>query len=187
MFELARHQSERSLVTIRRSGIDEHSIQAFVLGVGERLVALQFVYDFHLDGLMVLRLEDLTAVECSATDRFQRELLAQEGLMQQVPFAMSFDLRDWRTIIGQLSQAHALMILEREGGSDPDFFIGRVERCSQAAVRLAHFTGVARWQDEPAEIAYADITSCQVGTNYAKTYERYFARGEPWAVSHLEH
>lgn len=187
MFEFIRHQRERALVSIRRGGIDERSIQAFVLAAGERLVVLQYVFDFHLDGLMVLSTDDITEVECTATDSFQRDLMAQEGLMQQVPFETAFDLRGWRAIIEQLARDHPLMILERERGDDPDFCIGRVAQTTDTAVSMEHFSGVGQWHEERAELAYADITSCQVATHYAQVYERYFARGTPWAASHLEH
>ena len=59
MHQLAKHQKQRNLVSIRRGEIDGCSIQGFVLGLSENLVLLQYVYDFHLDGLMLLRTADI--------------------------------------------------------------------------------------------------------------------------------
>jgi hypothetical protein len=188
MHDFDQHQHERSLVSIRREAVDDHSIQGFVLASGNGLVVLQYVYDFHLDGLLVLGVDDITEVRCTATDRFQRDLLAQEGLMQQVPFGAAFDLRGWRSIIEQLAGEHALMIVECERGDDgAGFFIGRLAQAEEDAIFMEHFSGVGRWAPDVAELAYADITACQVATNYAKVYERYFARNAHWAASHLEH
>ncbi|NHZ92069.1 hypothetical protein F2P45_24125 [Massilia sp. CCM 8733] len=176
MYELVQHQKERNLVSVSRSGIDNYSIEAFVLGVSDELVLLQYVYDFNLDGLMVLRIADITEVRCSDTCKFQRELLEHEGLIQQIPFDMSLDLRNWKTLLAQLSTMYPLMILECEKLDDPDYIIGQVEEVRTTAVAMQWFSGTGRWDDELASLALEDITSCQVGTNYISFYQRYFER-----------
>ncbi|NHZ36436.1 hypothetical protein [Massilia rubra] len=176
MYQLAQHRKERNLVAVFRSGIDDHSMEGFVLGFSDDLLLFQYIYDFHLDGLMVLRIADITDVTCTATCKFQRELLEQEGLIRQVPFDISLDLRNWQTLLAQLSTMYPLMILECEKLDDPDFIIGQVDQLSEAAVEMQWFSGTGRWDDELATLAFADITSCQVDTNYIKFYQRYFER-----------
>ena len=44
--------------------------KGFVLASSAELVVLQYVYDFNLDGLMVLRVADITDIRWSATGRF---------------------------------------------------------------------------------------------------------------------
>ena len=126
MHRFAQHQKQRDLVSVRRSEIDSNTIQGFILAASEQLVVLQYVYDFNLDGLMVLRVADISEVRISATDKFQQTLLVQEGLEQRVPFGSAFDLRDWRSVISQFSKKYGLMILECEAGAEKDFVIGRV-------------------------------------------------------------
>ncbi|MCE3603904.1 hypothetical protein LXA47_09845 [Massilia sp. P8910] len=176
MYRLAQHQQQRNLVSISRSGIDAHSMEAFVLGVSEELVLLQYVYDFHLDGLMILRIADLTVVECSETCKFQRELLVQDGLLEQVPFDSLFDLRNWHTVLTQLANAYPLMILECEKLEEPDFVIGRVDQVTPEEIDFDYFSGTGRWGESLTTLALADITSCQVETSYIKAYQRYFER-----------
>lgn len=176
MHQLAQHQQERNLVSVSRSGIDNHSMEAFVLGVSDELVLFQYVYDFNLDGLMVLRIADITEVTCSDTCQFQRELLEHEGLIQQVPFDIRLDLRNWQTALAQLSTMYRLMILECEKLDDPDFIIGQVDEVSTTAVEMQWFSGTGRWDEELATLVLDDITSCQVGTNYIKFYQRHFER-----------
>jgi hypothetical protein len=179
MHLFAQHQKKRNLVSVRRSEIDDNAIQGFVLASSEHLVVLQYVYDFNLDGLMVLRVADITEVRCTATDKFQKGLLVQEGLEQKVPFASTFDLRDWRSVISQLSKTHELMILECEAGEENDFVIGRVLKTTTTAVQMQHFSGAANWAESPTRLKFKDITSCQVGTNYVNVYQRYFERRAP--------
>ncbi len=173
---LAQHQHERALVTVRRDDFDEAAIQGFVLSLAPTLVVLQYVSDFHLDGLMVLRIGDITDVNCSRTDRFQRELLEREGFVSQVPFGKSFELADWHAAIGQLARDFPLMILECEALDDPDFVLGRVHAASPQGVEFEHFSGAANWETALAEIDWTDITCCRVDSHYINFYRRHFER-----------
>lgn len=174
---LSDHARLRDLVSISRDDIDANPIHGFVLAASSELVLLQQQYDFHLEGLRVLRLEDITDVRCTATNRFQKGLLIREGLEQAIAFDRSFDLADWRTIIGQLAREHGLMILECEGPQgDPAFAIGRVRTLSDTSLAFDEFSGVGDWKDVSIEIDLAEITSCQVDTNYINFYRRHFER-----------
>jgi hypothetical protein len=179
MHQFTQHQKGRDLVSVRRSAIDDSSIQGFVLASSEELVVLQYVYDFNLDGLMVLRIADITEVRCSATDKFQKSLLEQEGLIQRVPFGSDFDLDNWRSVISKLSKEYALMILECEAGEESDFVIGRILRTTTTGAQVRYFSGAANWARKPVEVKFKDITSCQVGTNYVNVYQRHFERHAP--------
>ena len=176
MHQLAKHQKGRHLVSIHRSEIDENSIQGLILASSEDLVVFQYVYDFNLDGLMVLRVADITEVRHSATDKFQKGLLEQDGLMQRVPFGADFDLRNWKSVITQLSKEYPLMILECEALEEADFAIGRVLKTTQTGVQFLFFSGAANWAEKPEILKFKDITCCQVGTNYVNVYQRHFER-----------
>lgn len=176
MHDLATHQNQRSLISLRRDRIDDNTIQGFIIGASDELVLLQYVCDFRLDGLMVLAVSDVTEVRCTATDRFQRTLLAADGLVEQVPFGLAINLQDWRSAIGDLASRYPLLILECERLEEPDFAIGRVLKLARDEVRLAWFSGAANWGDESVRFRYKDITSCQVDTNYTNVYQRYFDR-----------
>jgi hypothetical protein len=176
MYDFDTHRKDRDLISICRSDIDAHAIQGFVLGCSRELVVLQYVYDFNLDGLMVLRAADITEVRCTDTDKFQKDLLLQEGLAQKVPFAFTLDLSGWGTVISQLAQAYALMILECEDGKRKEFVIGRVLQTTPREVHIHHFSGAANWAQQPTRLRFSDITSCQVGTNYLNFYQRHFER-----------
>lgn len=167
---------DQKLVSIQRKRIDSNSIQGFILGYADDLVLLQYVYDFRLDGLMVLRTTDITDIRCNATGEFQKQLLIDEQLFQQVPFGISADLSDWRSIISQLSHQYRLMILEDEKAKPPQFLVGAIEKITQRSVWLRYFSGAGNWDDKPTKLAFKDITACQVATNYINVYQRYFDR-----------
>lgn len=163
-------------MSIRREGIDPNKIQGFVLAASEELVVLQYVYDFNLDGLMILSRSDISDIQETKTDKFQTKLLKHEGLLGNVPFERTFEAQSWRAIIKQLSRSYPLLILECERGDKPDFVIGRLLKTTSAAAYVNYFTGIGRWLEKPVRVAYEDITSFQVGSNYLNVYHRHFER-----------
>lgn len=169
---------DRKLVSIRRDQIDGNSIQGFILGFSDELLLIQYVYDFRLDGLMVLRTADITAIKCGATDEFQKDLLITEQLFREVDFDSSFDLRDWRSILTQFSGRYRLIILEDEQPGDGLFLIGEIQKIAKNNAWLRHFSGAGNWDREPTKLPFSRITSCQVGTNYLNVYQRHFERSE---------
>ncbi len=173
---LAKHHKQRNLVSIRRNGLDANSIQAFILDFSEELVALQYVYDFNLDGLMFVRVEDITEVKCSATDKFQKGLMKKEGLLKLVQFGKRFELANWNSLISQLSKEYKFIILERELAADNNFFIGTILKVSKTEAQGRYFSGAAKWAKSPEKLKFKEITCCQVDTNYVNFYQRHFGQ-----------
>ena len=170
MDDLQQHVRERALVSISREGVDSHSIQCFVLAASAELVLLQYIYDFQIDGLMVLRRADLSEMRRSDTDVFQQRLMAEYGLLKSVAFDLQIDITNWRSVIQQLAGQYPLMILESELAEEPDFLIGRVVDVSGTGVNMHAFSGTARWFDGIDFMAFDEITSCQVDTPYINAY-----------------
>jgi len=166
----------KSLISVHRHDVDDHGVQGFLVGASDSLLVLEYVYDFQIDGLMVLRRSDITDVRRTATDEFQERLLKREGIRPGHQFSASFELNSWQTIIEQLSQHYPLMILERELGPSPEFALGRSLRATDAQVEFRSFNGIGKWADKTARLKYAQLTCLQVGTRYIGFYQRHFER-----------
>lgn len=167
---------DRKIVSIHRDHIDTNSIQGFILGFSDDLILIQYVYDFRLDGLLVLMVSDITDIKSNATNEFQKDLLIAEGLFQQIPFDLAFELHDWRSIISQFSRQYRLMILEDERPDSKVFLIGEIKNITKTNISLRYFTGAGNWNEKPMKLSFNSITSCQVDTNYTNVYQRYFDR-----------
>jgi hypothetical protein len=169
-------QHRRALISVRRSSIDDLKIQGFVLGVSDELVLLQYVYDLNLDGLMILRTQDISEVTSSKTDQFQEGLLEVEELLSSVPFDLRIDLSNWPAAIAEMCKRFPILIVERECLEEPDMAIGQVLDVGTDQLRLKYFTGAANWLNDPETLLYSDITCCQANTNYLNVYQRHFER-----------
>jgi hypothetical protein len=166
----------KSLVSIRRSDVDDYGIQGFLVGLSEDLLAIDYVYDFQIDGIMVLRRSDITEVKRTGTDEFQERLLKKEGIRPGMQESMPLDLGGWKAVIQQISQHFPLLILERELGPSPKFAIGRALRATAAQVEFQSFTGTGKWLAKTERLKYSQITCLQANNRYLGFYQRHFER-----------
>lgn len=172
---LKRFRDERALVSIRRDGIDDQSIQGFVVAFSGTLLLLQYIYDFHLDGRLLLRAADITAIKATATDEFQKELLVEEGDFDKIDFSCNPPISSYDVFLRSLPQ-NEIVILEDEAADDPVFIIGTLISVDERQVSVRYFTGAANWKKEASIIEIDRITSCQTDTNYINFYARHFSR-----------
>lgn len=134
--------SERSLVCIRRDEIDSRSWKAFPLAFSDQLLLVQYIYDFRVDGQLIFRRNDVTSITCRATDQFQRRLLKDNGLIQQIDFDFKATLSSFSALLESQSPS-SIVILEKEGLDDPMFWIGRHIDSNEETRRLHEFSGAA--------------------------------------------
>lgn len=173
--ELKRARDAQELVSIRRDRCDELSIQGFVLHFSEALVLVQQIYDFHLDGLLLLRRADITSLHETDTDRFHKRLLREEGLLGRVPFGLRPPVSSYDVYLRSLPE-NALVILENELAEEKEFTIGIPISVRDSEASLCCFDGAGNWQDELVSVNLDQITMCSVETNYTRFYARHFAR-----------
>lgn len=176
MNSLATLLKDRMLVSVRRQGVDGYGVQGFVVGLSDELLALEYVYDFQVDGLLVLRLSDITDIKRTATDEFQESLLKREGIRPGSQQPTPLHLNGWKALIEQISGHYPAMILERELGPSPEFAIGRPTKISQSQVEFLTFSGTGTWSDKLHRFKYSQITSLQANSRYLNFYQKHFDR-----------
>lgn len=113
------------------------------------------------------------------TDKFQERLLKQAGIGPGRRTATQLQLEGWRGAVQQLANQHPIMILERERGPAPEFFIGTPLEIAASHVEFRHFSGTGKWSTKTARLKYSQITCLQVGTRYADFYHHYFSTKRP--------
>lgn len=169
-------KESRSLVTIKREKIDENKIQGFLLDYSQELVLIQYVYDFRLDGLLALRLSDITSIESTKTDVFQTQLIHDEGLLTNFSFETNYNVKSWTSLVRDISSEFRFIIVEDENPKDPLFFLGEISLITEEKVSIRCFSGTAKWNESLSEIPVEDISSIQAGNNYVRVYARYFSK-----------
>lgn len=176
MQSLANCLKAKSLLSVRRRDVDDYSIQGFLVGLSDSLMALEYVYDFQIDGLLVLRRSDVTDVKLTETNEFQARLPKHEGIRPGTQAPMPLELQGWQPLIQQLAGHYPIMILERELGPSPEFAIGGPIRATAAQVEFRSFNGTGKWSAKAERLKYSQISCLQVNTRYLGFYQRYFER-----------
>jgi hypothetical protein len=174
--KLEEFKQSRNLVSIRRDNIDDLAIQGFILAYSPDLILIQYVFDFNLDGLMVLRRCDVSKIYTNEIDIFQTQLLKDEGLFSKVNFQKEYDVKDWPTVFNRVGREYDFVIIEDEVSEEPEFLLGEIEDIREDSVSVWGFDGVADWDSEPTEMRYEYISSFKVGDNYSRIYKRFFER-----------
>lgn len=167
--------TDRSLVSIRRDNIDSNAIQAVPLLFSRDLLLVQYIYDFRLDGYLIFRRQDITSLDSNATDVFQKQLLLDAGLFQQIDRSFRVPLASFSDLLSSLSDP-SIVILEREALDGSDFWIGQHIESTKRFIRLREFTGAGNWLEQPTRITLSKVTCCQLQTNYIQFYADYFTR-----------
>lgn len=174
--QLRLHIQARDLLSLRRKAIDQQrSVQGVLISFSDHLLLFQHIHDFHLDGHLVVRRKDVTKLSCRDTDRFQRGLLETEGLFNQIDFGFHAPIQSYESFLASRPEDE-VVIVEDELSDPQTFLIGTLSHVERGAVYINHFSGTGRRLELPEQISPDRITSCQIGTNYTKFYERHFSR-----------
>ena len=174
MSELNTLQQNRALVSIYREHINDTPIQGFILAHSKKLVLIQYVYDFNLDGIMVLQRSDVTSIESDESGMFQTQLLKDEGLYAKVDFTKTYDVKNWKTVLAAFGSTHQFITLEDENSEEYVFMIGKMTKLGRKKVSVHEFLCTGIWKEEVSKMSYKNITSLRAGNNYPKVYENYF-------------
>lgn len=163
----------RDLVRIERAQIDTRILQAIPLAFSDTLLALLYVYDFHVDGLLFLRRDTVTDIRVNATAKFQRQLLQDAGCISDELFSMPHKIDSFASLLAGLP-ANEITILEKETLNDSEFWIGRYVWREDETHWMHEFTGAGNWDDKVTQIDLEVVTCCQLDTNYIRFYQRHF-------------
>ncbi|MBO6620289.1 MAG: hypothetical protein JJ892_13235 [Balneola sp.] len=175
---LSNLKKSRSILSIRRDNIDSHRIQGFLLDYSDEIILLQYISDFRMDGLMILKRSDITEIESDKTDSFQTQILKDDGIFDKIQFNTVYKVDNLHCFFLSLKKINEkeLVILENETSDPPIFCLGRVEMIGRKSISIKSFSGRAKWKEESEIFDFNDINSVQIQSSYIKGYQRYFDR-----------
>ena len=168
-------RDSRSLVSIDREKISKNTIQGFIVDFDDEWILLHYVYDFQVDGWLMLRRYDITALQSKTTDVFQKVLLEEENVYASIDFSRRIPTGGIAQLIANFDK-QKVVILEEETEDDDTFNIGFVIGIEDDFVSLRTFSGAGRFDEDDALVALEELTSLSFDSNYALYYERYFSR-----------
>ncbi len=173
---LSNYISDNALVSIKRQSLAPETLQAFLVSYTRQLLCMRYIRDFLDDGYLILRRSDVSAVECRATDRFQRRLIADAGQLPDRTKWDAFRLDSIPNLLASLDETE-IVIVECESLDGDVFTIGRFAGMDDDGFIAIHeFSGAANWDDNLTTLDIDDVTCVQLRSNYILPYQHYFDR-----------
>ena len=173
--QLDEHILKRDLIAVSRQSLESNKLQGFPLAYSPDLLLVRYVYDFHLDGLLLIRRKDISYVHCRETDRFQRKLLETENRIKRGLFRRDYSVESFTSFLQRINHKQ-IVVRENETPGVDDFFIGRHINSDKDTVTIHEFSGAGNWERDMTKIPIDTITCCQIETNYINFYSRHFDR-----------
>ncbi len=179
---LAKHVGSRKNVQIDRDLEQDPSVSGYVLAVGDELALLHTFDDFEPDGYMLIRMDDVEDVVRGDEEKHWDTMLEGEGLLGGLDTDFEIDLCSWEAAIADVHERFGPMIVECEDRDEDEdeetSYVGRVSEITDRSVVLETVDGTGRWDDEPEEIPFMDITAVQFGTPYLERFWKYVEEEE---------
>ena len=163
---LARAQQNQLLVTVRRWIPKADRLEGFVVGIGEKWVALQRLSDrIAFDGWQLIRVQDIQAVSMDPDpDCFEVKALKARSLWP--PSAPELTLDDVFSAVDSASAATALVSVFDEFDRPDVCWIGDVTSLDDSKLHLLEVNTRGGWARRPRTFDPADVTRIDFGGGY---------------------
>jgi hypothetical protein len=160
-------------VKITREKIDSNVIYCYPLLMSNKLLLIQYLYDFQVDGYMIIRLKDITSIRSDDLERFSESIIKNEGIIENIKNPSFETIEDWLEVFKKLKSMGNNIIIECETIDNSEFYIGEIIDINKKSVSLLNFDGIGEWDEEPTKINYSDITSISFGKRYINIISKY--------------
>ena len=164
-------------VTIYRKGLtDESSIHGVILKATLKCVLVHQIREFHLDGYIILRLEDIERIRFNRYDEHFNRILAAEAALSSDGYTPNLDLRSFEDFLEQLRESQETCILEGcYENIDEVFLIGFLTEvdAEEDFARFMFFdtAGVFESKERGAYISF--LSSVELRTEYIECHSKY--------------
>lgn len=163
-------------IQIKRKRIDNNSLECIPLMLGEKLLLVQYLYDYDIDGYMIIRLKDITNIRNGESEKFYEYILKQEQIINQVKKPDLTNVDNWEGLLSELKMFEKNIIIECEDISGNDFYIGKIIEINKNRVSFLHFNPVGEWEKVPKEIIFKDLTAIRFETRYINIISKYLKK-----------
>jgi hypothetical protein len=169
--------ARQAYLMVERRLPGEPRLHGYVLARSDRLLLLHRFHDFHHDGWIIVRIEDVTEVESeNDTRRFFADIHHAEGLLPAMP---PFPINLWtmQTVAKALQAQTRLVIIESEtmDAEEDDFILGHILGVDDEAVTVRPMDARGHWM-EVEQVELGAITQIGIETPYLLMFAKH---GDP--------
>lgn len=172
-------QGTRAFVSVVRDpALGRPPTGGVVEAVGESLLLVQEVREFHRRAFVVLRLADVVEVLEGDVERLFGRMIAAEGVADELVPAPALDLDHWSACLRDLKRGYGALTLECEGATPAGFYLGRLTGVTREVAALRYISVEAVLDREPVEIPLEELTCVSFDDRYSTFFGRHAAEAD---------
>ncbi|MDQ1104745.1 hypothetical protein [Nocardioides zeae] len=167
---------EGRITTVWRDAFEIASTDGLVVALTDDWVVLHDLADgVHLDGLVALRLRDVSRVLFRDDDAYHRRALAALGV-EVATYEVEADV-DARGLLARAQAEDRLVAIHLEVLRGEPMTLGRLLDLRRKRFVIHYIGRDGEWAREPERWRYRDVTRIEVGGRYLEALERF---GDPF-------
>jgi hypothetical protein len=151
-------------------------VDGVILEQSTDLILMSDSFDFHYDGLTIIRKRDIRDIQLSDNERFMTMILKAEGYMTHVKKRkkqLGLNIDSLEQALAQLQRSRLPVIIECQYGKLDLFHIGPIVDVTPKRVSIHHFNAKGEYDAKPTITKLKDITTVQIDSPYANTFFKY--------------
>lgn len=154
-------------------------VDGIILAQSADLILMSDSFDFHYDGLVVVRKVDISEIQLTDNERFMKRLLIAEGYMTLVKKRhkqLGLKLGSLQEVLEQLKRSKLPIIIECKYWKSDLFQIGPILDVTDKRLTIDHFNPRGEFDVKAAVTKLKDITLVRIDSPYANTFYKYAKR-----------
>ena len=154
-------------------------VDGIILEQSPDLILMSDSFDFHYDGLTLIRKADISEIQLSDNERFMKKILKAEGYMTLVKGRhkqLGLKVGSLEQVLKHLHRTKLPVIVECKYGKHDLFQIGPIVEVTSKRVSIDHFKANGEFDAKPVITKMKDITTVQIDSPYANTFYKYAKR-----------
>ncbi len=157
--------------TYIRLNLDDSSHEGFVVGLSEKLVLLQVIYEWQDTGALVVPIERVESCDISDHHDDQIKILAFNSVKRTKRYA-GIKLANFAELFRSLMPRGKFVVISVEDESD----VGQIDAVEADQVVLKAVDPGGNWTGDELECPFEEITSVQFDDGYSRVLQRYVER-----------
>jgi hypothetical protein len=157
--------------TYIRLNLEDGSHEGFVVGLSDKLVLLQAIYEWQDTGAMVVPVDRVESIDVSDHHEDQVKILAFNSVKRTKRYS-GIKLANFAELFKSLMPRNKFIVISVEDEAD----VGQIDSVAADHFVLKAVDPGGNWMDDELECPFEEITSVQFDDNYSRVLQRYVER-----------
>lgn len=157
--------------TYIRLNVDDGSHEGFVVGLSDKLVLLQAIYEWQDTGALVVPVERVESIDVSDHHDDQVKILAFNSVKRTKRYS-AIKLASFADLFKSLMPRNKFVVISVEDEAD----VGQIDTVAADHFVLKAVDPGGNWMDDELECPFEEITAVQFDDNYSRVLQRYVER-----------